>query len=206
MTPVVADLTAGFAVERRLVDDDEARLAGVQPVDLCAVPHQRDDRALRLLLAVAEELGRAGAVADAEPDRLGRGLARARPGGAGLGLLALHRGVEAVEVDRDAARAQRVLRQVEREAEGVVELERGVARTSCRLRPGRATPRRAGRDRARAWCGTASPRAPGLLDQRSRRAQARDRRRPSRAPAPARGGASADPWRRSAARGAWRGA
>ena len=62
-----------------------------------------------------------------EPDRLGRRLAGALPGLARLRLLLLHRRVEAGGVDRDAARAQRVLGQIEREAEGVVELERGVA-------------------------------------------------------------------------------
>ncbi len=40
-----------------------------------------------------------------------------------FGLLLLHRIGEAGKVDRDAALAQRILRQVEREAVGVVELE-----------------------------------------------------------------------------------
>ena len=61
---------------------------------------------------------------DLEPDALGRRLARAGPGGAGAGALLGHRRVEAVEIDRAALLAQRVLRQVEREAEGVVEPER----------------------------------------------------------------------------------
>ncbi len=76
---------------------------------------------------VAEELRRAGALADAEPDGLGGRLAGAGPGLAGLGALALHRLVEGRGVDADAAGAQRVLRQVEREAERVVELEGGLA-------------------------------------------------------------------------------
>src|SRR5579862_9785353 len=60
--------------------------------------------------------------------RVGRGLARARPGRAGVLALLGHCRVEAVTVDRDAARLERVLGQVERKAVRVVELERGLAR------------------------------------------------------------------------------
>ena len=73
-------------------------------------------------------------LAQLEPDRLGLGLARALPGLAGILALGLHRGVEGVGIDRDAARLQRVLRQVEREAIGVIELEGGVARERVALR------------------------------------------------------------------------
>ena len=76
---------------------------------------------------VAQKLGRADALAQAVPDRFGRGLPRARPGAPRLGALALHGGVEAVEVDREAAGAQSVLRQIEREAKRVVEAERCLA-------------------------------------------------------------------------------
>ena len=65
---------------------------------------------------------------DVEPDRLDRGVARALPGGARRLALAGHGGVEAGDVDRPALRAQRVLGEVEREAEGVVEAERDLAR------------------------------------------------------------------------------
>ena len=66
-------------------------------------------------------------LAQAEPHRLGRRIARAGPGGARLLALALHGGVEAFGVDGDAARLERVLGQVERKAVGVVERERGLA-------------------------------------------------------------------------------
>ena len=119
----IADLTAGFAVERRLVEDHEAVLAGLELRDLLAVLQQRQHDALGGLGVVAEELGRADALLDAEPDGLRRRLARAGPGRARLLALALHGGVEGIRVDADAARLQRVLRQVEREAVGVVERE-----------------------------------------------------------------------------------
>ena len=54
-------------------------------------------------------------------------LARSRPALAGLLARALHGAVEAVEVDLEAARAQHVLGQVEREAVGIVELEGDIA-------------------------------------------------------------------------------
>ena len=125
--PGVADLAARFAVERRLVEDEPAALAAPERTDLGAVAHDRARHALGGLGLVAEELGRAEPLAQSEPHRLGRRLARAGPGLARLGALALHRRGEAVVVDAHAARAQRVLGQVEREAVGVVELERDLA-------------------------------------------------------------------------------
>ena len=92
-----------------------------------AVEHDRHDLALGALGVVAQELGGAGLLADVEPDRLVGGLARAGPGRARLGALLVHRLLEARGVDGDVARAQHVLRQVEREAERVVELEGDVA-------------------------------------------------------------------------------
>ena len=123
----VADLAAQFAVERRLVEDERAGLTGLEPVDLDAVPDDGADHAFGRLGLVAEEFGGADPLAQAVPHRLGRGFARPGPGAAGLGALARHRGVEAVDVDRQAARAQRILGEVEREAECVVELERRLA-------------------------------------------------------------------------------
>ncbi len=124
---LVADLAAGLAIERRLVDDDRRLIARLQRLGFLAALHQRDDLARRALRVVAEELGGAGLLLDLEPDALGRGLAGALPGFARFGLLPLHRGVEALGVDGDAARAQRVLGEVERETVGVVELERRLA-------------------------------------------------------------------------------
>ena len=65
--------------------------------------------------------------AQGEPHRLVGGLARAGPRGARLLALLLHGVGERRDVDADAARPQRVLRQIERKAIGVVKRERGDA-------------------------------------------------------------------------------
>ncbi len=123
----VADLSAGLAVERRLVEDERAALAALQRLDLDPVLEDRADDALRGLRLVAQKLGRADALAQSIPDRFGRRFSRARPGAPRLGPLALHRGVECRRVDRQAAGAQSVLRQIERKAISVVEAERRLA-------------------------------------------------------------------------------
>ena len=123
----IADLAAAFGVERRLVEHDEAAFAGLEARHFLAVLDQREHHALGGLGVVAEELGRAELVAQREPHRLRGGVARARPVLAGLGALALHGGLERCGVDADIAAAQRILRQVEREAVGVVQLEGDLA-------------------------------------------------------------------------------
>ena len=72
---------------------------------------------------VAEEFGRTDLVGNGEPDVCRRGFARTGPALARLGALARHGVLETAEIDMNAARAQRILGQVEREPEGVVELE-----------------------------------------------------------------------------------
>ncbi len=88
-----------------------------------AVDQHSHDLALGDIGVVAEEFGGAQALAQFEPDLLVGRFARAGPGGARSLALAIHRRVEAGIVDRAALAAQNVLRQVEREAERVVELE-----------------------------------------------------------------------------------
>src|SRR5262245_5787544 len=73
--PAIADLTAGFAVERGLIDDDRATVAGLQLGDALAVLDQRYDLAGRGLGVITEELGRAQLLLQLEPQGLGRGLA-----------------------------------------------------------------------------------------------------------------------------------
>ena len=63
-----------------------------------------------------------------KPDLGIRRLAGADPGGAGLGLLLGHGGVKALHIHRPALFAQGILRQIQGEAEGVIELERRPAR------------------------------------------------------------------------------
>ena len=77
---------------------------------------------------IAQKLRLADALLDGEPHAFIRRLARARPRGAALLALAFHGRVEAVRVHFQAAPAQDVLREIEREAERVVELERRCAR------------------------------------------------------------------------------
>ena len=89
--------------------------------------HQGRDDAFGALGLVAQKFGGAELFAQREPDVLARGVAGARPRRARLGALPFHRIGEGGDVDADAARAQRVLRQVERKAIGVVEREGGVA-------------------------------------------------------------------------------
>ena len=137
--PAIADLAAGLGIERRLVDDDGAALAGLQRLDALAVLDQRHDLAGGGLGLVTEELGGAELLLQLEPQRLGGGLAGARPGLPRLGALALHGRGEAFGIDADAARLQRILGQVEGKAVGVVELEGDLARKhgAARHAPGR---------------------------------------------------------------------
>src|SRR5262249_60161192 len=95
--------------------------------DLVSVRHEAGNHTFGGFGLLAEELGRADALLDGKPERLGLRLPRSGPGGARLFALALHRRVEGVSVDGDAARLERILRQVEGKAVGVVERERGLA-------------------------------------------------------------------------------
>jgi hypothetical protein len=75
----------------------------------------------------AEKLGGADALLDLEPHPVGADIAGAGPRGAGAAALLGHRRLEPGRVHAPALLAQRILRQIEREAVGVVELERHVA-------------------------------------------------------------------------------
>ena len=123
----IADLAAGFAVKRRLVHHHRAGLAGLQRLDALAVPDQRRHDAFGDFGLVAEEFGRAELLAQRKPDLLRRDVTRAGPCGARLGALLVHRVGEGRDIDADAARAQRILGEVERKAIGVVQRERGLA-------------------------------------------------------------------------------
>ncbi len=125
--PGIADLAAGLAVERRLVEHDGAAVAFFQRIDFLAVAHERGDDAFGAFGLVAEEFGAADFFADAEPHRLVGGLAGARPRRARLLALLLHGVGEGRDIDADAARPQRVLGEIERKAVGVVQRERGHA-------------------------------------------------------------------------------
>ena len=124
----IAGLATAFGIERGLVDDDLDLVPRLRRLDLLAADDDGLDAALCHLGVVAEEFGGPLLVADLEPDGVGRGLAGACPVLARLGLLPRHGSVEAGRVDGAVQRAQGVLRQVQREAIGVVQLERHLAR------------------------------------------------------------------------------
>src|ERR1700679_2084654 len=73
-----ADLPAGFAVKRRLVENERARLAFSERRDLLAVAHQRCDNAFCGFSLVTEKFRGAELFTQAEPHRLVRGVAGAR--------------------------------------------------------------------------------------------------------------------------------
>ena len=45
----IAHLSAGFAIERRLVEHDRTGFAGLERIDFLAVAHQRGDHAFRAI-------------------------------------------------------------------------------------------------------------------------------------------------------------
>ena len=120
---MIAGLTARFAIERRLIEHECALGSLLELRDFLAVCDHRRDHAFGLLGVVAEEFRCPDALADIEPDRIGPGLARAFPGLARVLALFRHGPAEGIRIDGDAARLQRILRQIEREAIGVIELE-----------------------------------------------------------------------------------
>ena len=132
--PGIADLTAGFAIERRLVEDHLPGFACRQPLDLTAVLEQCDDDTFGTFRFVAEEVGRADALFQRKPDRTPWRLRRSPPGPARVSALLLHRSVETFDIDAKSAPTQGVLRQIEREAIGVVEFESGCAGQHAALR------------------------------------------------------------------------
>src|SRR5665213_1398211 len=77
--PGIAELAAGLAVKRGLVDDDRDLIAGLSGLGPVAVLEDREDDALGGLGVVAEKLGRPQLLAQREPRGAGRRLARADP-------------------------------------------------------------------------------------------------------------------------------
>ncbi len=120
---LVAGLTAAFAVEGGLVQDDLDHLAGLGGLDRHAVLQDGDDLAFAGFRVIAGEPGHAVLIAQGQPGA-GRGrLARAGPVFARAGALLFHGAFEPGDIDREAAATGLVLRQVQREAVGVIEGE-----------------------------------------------------------------------------------
>ncbi|MNX80834.1 hypothetical protein D3C86_1125030 [compost metagenome] len=120
---LVAGLTAAFGVKGGLVQHDLDHLAGFGGLDRHAVLEDGDDLAFAGFAVIAGELGHAVLVAQGQPGAGRSRLARAGPVFARTGALLFHGAFEAVDIDREAATAGLVLRQVQREAVGVVEGE-----------------------------------------------------------------------------------
>ncbi len=72
---------------------------------------------------VAEKFRRAEFLAQGEPDGFRRSLSRAGPRRARFVALRFHSGIEPINVDINATRFQRILRQIKREAVCIVERE-----------------------------------------------------------------------------------
>ena len=124
----VADLAAGFGIERRLVGDDPAGLARLERGDLLAVDHDRrrpGPRRARCRSPGTRWRRPSGAGRTRSPGRPPR---PSRPSAARALRAARPSPCRSPSVSTAMPRrAQDVLGQVEREAEGVVELEGDVA-------------------------------------------------------------------------------
>ena len=121
----VGQLAAAFGVERRPVEHDRHRLALRGRGDREVVDEQADDRRLAREVVVPGELDRPGALAQVR-EHGDVGVAGLLLRGVGLGALALgrHQPPEALLVDREALLPGHLEGQLDREAVGVVQLER----------------------------------------------------------------------------------
>ncbi len=123
----VTDLASAFGIERRVVEHDDHVVAGMRAWHRRAIDVDRRDLAVLAHQVFVAVEGRGRAVVVQPLRHLELGLA------ARLLALAFHGGVEAGAVHRDAALAADIGRQVEREAEGVVQLEGGFAVDGLRV-------------------------------------------------------------------------
>ncbi len=138
--PGVGLLAAALRVERRAVEHDLDGRPRTRRGHADAVDDEPDDPGLGDEVGVAQERGASGGV---EHLAVGRavGVPRLVRLGVGLGPVALlgHQRAEALLVDREPGLGRHLQRQVDREAVGVVQLERLLARelrTAALLRGG----------------------------------------------------------------------
>src|ERR1700738_2011211 len=125
----IADLSAGFSVERRVIEDDLAFIAGLE--FLCALATVDDGQPFAEVgagLAVAFEFRLWQFLVCGIRSLLGGAL----PGGTCAVALLGHGAVETRLIEGDALIAGRVLHEVEGHAEGVIESESIVSRISRR--------------------------------------------------------------------------
>ena len=108
----IADLTAAFCIERRLVDHDLYVRASGCIANLRAVTHQGQHLALGGFGVIAKEFGHALVLRKLEPDIGVSRLARTDPSRARFLALLVHRGLEALHINAAPLFAQRILRQI----------------------------------------------------------------------------------------------
>ncbi len=123
----VSHLPAAFAVEWRLVEDDETLVSRIERIYACPVLDQRLDCAVAVFGLIAQKFCGPGRVGNRKPHRARCRITRSRPVLACFGFLARHGRIEPGLVDRNTPQPQRILGQIEREAISVVELEGGLA-------------------------------------------------------------------------------
>ena len=126
--PLIADLAAGFAIERRLVHHNSAGLTGGQLVNNFAIGNQRHHLAFSRKCFIAKELTGTKPFAQVKPKRFGCGITGSRPGFSGRRFLLRHSRIKAVIIKAPALAAQNVLRQIQREAIGIIKPKRNRAR------------------------------------------------------------------------------
>ena len=126
----IADLAAGFGVERGLIQHHHALLAFGEAVDSSTCLEQGNDLAAAAGAFVAEEAG-VGVDLDQRVVIHAEGA-----GGTGALTLRFHLALEAFFVHRQLALAGDVGSQVDREAVGVVQLEHHIARNDRALQAG----------------------------------------------------------------------
>ena len=122
----IGDLTAALCVERSTVENDDNGIALLSAFDALAVLNDREDLTLACIFRIPDEfgssnIGQIDTVAD--PSVSARVLARLT----GALFLQQHQLVEAVYVYLDTAFSQNLSGEVDRETEGIVELERVLA-------------------------------------------------------------------------------
>ena len=130
---LIAHLAAGFGVERRLVEHQLGARAGLDALHQLLIDQQADHAGVRFQMRRSRRtscgLFRAALIGRRDHALLGALPTRARA----LALL-LHLALEAFAIDGQAALARHLFLLVERQAVGVVELERDGARHAPRRR------------------------------------------------------------------------
>src|SRR5690348_16990251 len=117
----IAYLSTGFGVEGCVIEDDLALLAGFElSYPLTALADDRQNfTVIGTSLAIPFKLG----FRELLIDGVGGLLGRAFPGGASAGALLLHRMIKSFLIECDTLVASRILHKIQRESEGVVQLE-----------------------------------------------------------------------------------